>query len=183
LCGFNNLEREERLSRAHEILNSNELKQAICHEILGTTFKDVERAMEAILKERQLTPAQEEELELRKTIPEKFEPEFDPDLEFKINKKAADHKKESGYRTHTREEVAELLAASKAPCEPTPQIEKTEYPTMTREECERLVREHYEYLAEQKKKKEEYAAWDSQKMTESELKTKNTKKPTKSTKD
>lgn len=138
--------------------------------------------MEAIIKERQLTPAQEEELELRQAVPEKFEPEFDPDLEFKINKKAADHKKESGYRTYTREEVAELLAASKAPCEPAPVIEKTEYPTLSREVAERLVREHYEYLAEQKRKKQE-REWDLQKTIESELKTKNTKKPTKSTKD
>ena len=139
--------------------------------------------MEAILKERQLTPAQEEELELRQTVPEKFEPEFDPDLEFKFNKKAADTKKESGYRTYTREEVAALLAASKAPCEAPPPIKKTEYPPMPREVAERLVREHFEYLANQKKKKEEYAKWDSQKMTEFAPKTKSTKKPTKSTKD
>lgn len=139
--------------------------------------------MEAIIKERQLTPAQEEELELRQAVPEKFESEFDHDLEFKINKKAADSKKESGYRTLTREETAALLAASKAPCQPAPVVEKTEYPPMSREECERLVREHFEYKADQKKKQEELAKWDSQKMTEFVPKTKSTKKRSTSMKD
>lgn len=138
--------------------------------------------MEAIIKERQLTPSQEEELELRETHPEKYEPEFDPDLEFKINKTAADPKKESGYRTYTREEVAALLAASNAPVVSPVPVERVEYPTMSREECERLVREHYEYIAEQKRKKQENEQWDSQKTTEFAPKIKSTKKRSTSTK-
>lgn len=182
LCGFNDLEREERVSRAHEILNSTELKQAICHQILGTTFKDVERAMDAVIKERQLTPSQEEELELRESHPEKYEPEFDHELEFKINKKAADRPKVTGYRHYTREEVAELIAASNAPYEPPPPVERPDYPTYTREQVQELLRDHFSYKDEEKRRKEERAKWDSQKTTEFAPKTASTTKRTKSTK-
>lgn len=182
LCGFNELDREERVNRAHEILNSTELKQAICHKILGTTFKDIERAMEAVIKERQLTPAQEEELELRESHPEKYEPEFDPELEFKINKKAADPVKSTGYRTLTREETAALIAASNAPYEPPAPVERVDYPTYTREQVQELLRDHFSYKEEEKRRKEERAKWDSQKTTEFGPKTVSTTKPTKSTK-
>lgn len=165
MCGFNELERDERIARAHEILNSTELKQAICHRILGTTHKDVVKAMEAIIKEKQLTPAQEDELELREIMPEKFEPEFRPEVTFKVNKKAGDPVKDAGYREYTREEVAALLAASKAPTESPPVIEPTVYPTMTREQCEALMADHFAYIENEKKKREERDEWDSQKTT------------------
>lgn len=182
LCGFNDLERDERVNRAYEILNSSELKQAICHKILGTTFKDVERAMEAIIKERQLTPAQEEELELRESHPEKYESDFYPEVEFKVNKKAADHKKSVGYRTLTREETAALIAASNAPFEPPPVVERRDYPTYTREQVQELLRDHFSYKDEEKRRKEEQAKWDSQKTTEFAPKTASTTKRGKSTK-
>jgi hypothetical protein len=174
LCGFNNIEdREKRLSRANEILNSSDLKQAICNQILGCTFKDVERAMEAIVNERQLTPAQEEELELKQTAPQKF----DPDLQFKLNKSAASPKREpSRYRTLTREEVAELLAASNEPIKSTPPLQPIDYLTYSREEVQELMRQHYEYLAEEKRRKEERKQWDSTKTIESAPKTASTKK-------
>lgn len=157
MCGFNDLEREERLARAHEILNSSELKQAICHKILGTTFKDIERAMDAIIKERQLTPAQEEELELRESHPEKYEEEaYDPYLDFKKNKHVASPKKSSsGYRELTREECAALIAASNAPFEAPPPIERPNYPTYTREQVQELLRDHFSYKDDEKKKKED----------------------------
>lgn len=183
LCGFNDLEREERVIRANEILNSTDLKQSICHKILGTTFKDVERAMEAIIKEKQLTPEQREEAELRKSHPEKYEPEFDADFEFKVNKKAADAPKTSGYRTYSREEVAELIAASKAPTPPPTPIERSSYPTYSKEQVRELLRDHFSYKDEQKRKREEERVkWDSQKTTEFGPKTANTAKRTNSTK-
>lgn len=182
LCGFNDLERDERVNRAHEILNSSELKQAICHKILGTTFKDVERAMEAVLKERQLTPDQEEELELRESHPEKYESDFYPEVEFKVNKKAADPVKAVGYRTLTREETAALIAASNAPFEAPPVVERRDYPTYTREQVQELLREHFAYKDEEKRRKEEQVKWDSQKTTEFAPKTVNTTKRGKSTK-
>jgi len=187
LCGFNDLEREERLSRAHEILNSTELKQQICHKILGTTFKDIERAMDAIIKERQLTPDQEEEIELRESYPEKYETEFDPEVTFKVNKKAADPRPVGGYRTYTREEVAELLAAKEAPYEPPPPMDHSNYRTYSREEVAVLMLEHEEYLQREKERAKERAQWDSRKTSASDVRigstTKHTKKPSNSTRD
>lgn len=155
MCGLDKLEREERLTRANEILNSTELKQAICHQILGTTFKDIDKVMIAVIKERQLIPAQEEEIELREAAPEKFEPEFDAELEFKLNKRAASPRKGGGYREYTREEVAKLLAASEAPFEPPQVAPRVDYPTYSREQVQELMREHYAYLEEEKKLAEE----------------------------
>lgn len=178
LCGFNDLsDRSERIERAYQILNSAELKQSICLKILGTTFKDVEKAMEGILKERQITEEQREILE-EEFIPEKF----DPEVTFLANKDAADIKKTSGYSTYSREDVNRLMAASKAPPKQIETPEKRDYPIMSREECERLMKEHYEYLEEKSKKKEQEPEWDSQKMTGFELKTKKQTKPTNSTK-
>lgn len=174
MCGFNDLDREAKVARAYEIINSNELKQQICHKILGTTFKDVVGAMMAIINERQLTPDQKEEAELRETYPQKYESTFDPLIEFKVNKHAADpsRKKGSSYREYTREEVAELVAASNAPfVQPEPPIERGYYPTYSREQVESFMRQHNEYLANEKKQKEERAKWDSPKTTGYEPKT------------
>lgn len=184
MCGFNDLEREEKITRANEILNSTELKQAICHKILGTTFKDIERAMNAIIDERQLTETQREELELRKSHPEKYEEEaYDPHVDFIKNKQVASPEKSvGGYRTLTREECAALIAASNAPFEPPPPVERRDYPTYTREQVEALMRDHYSYKDNEKKKKEERAQWDSQKTTELDPKIKHPTKRTNSTK-
>ncbi len=132
--------------------------------------------MLAVINERQITEEQQEQLELEEMAPEKF----DPEITFKVNKHASNVPRDTSYGTYTREQVAALLAASKAPCEPSPVLEKTEYPTMSREECERLVREHFEYKENEKKKRE---AWDFQKTTELETKTVIKTKRSTSTKD
>ena len=179
LCGLINLERTEKIRIANEILNSTELKQAVCNQILGTTFKDVEKAMEAILRERQLTEEQLEILELEKQVPEKFDYEF----EFKLNKHASDFKnKSSRYRTYTPGEVAALLAASDGETSSfESEAPKREYEPMPREMAERLVREHFEYKENERKKREEIK-WDSQNMTELDRKIASITKRSKSTK-
>lgn len=144
--------------------------------------------MLAIIDERQLTPSQEEELELRESHPEKYDPEFDPDLEFKINKKAADVKKSSGYITYSREQIVLLMEASKSPPKHLVEKSNTVYPSLPREECERLMHEHYQYLEDQRLKKieresKEKELWDSLKTKESDIKTATTTKPIKSLKD
>lgn len=179
LCGLSQLSREERLSRANEILRSTELKQAICHEILGCTHKDVDRAMRAIIDQRQITEEQAEQLELEEMAPEKF----DPEVTFIANKHAADpHKFQTYGEPYTRQQVAMLLAASSAPTEMSPPVEKTNYPTMTREECEFLMADHYAYLERERENKKEREEWVSPKTTELEVKTDTKTKRTKSTK-
>ena len=157
LCGLINLKREEKILKANEILRSTELKQAICNQIQGSTFKDIERTMESILKERQLSNSEQEMLELEKQAPEKFDLEFD----FKINQDASDRKKDTRYTTYTREEITDLLAASKAPVI-TPVIEdckdpypKGPYPQDAITFQQKLIAEHLFYISGNKKKREE----------------------------
>jgi hypothetical protein len=182
LCGFLNLKREEKLRKANEILKSTELKQAICNQILGASFKDIEKTMMGIINERQLTEEQEEQIELEQLSPEKF----DLELDFKLNKSSSDkstmESKSYKYRTYTMAEVNALLEASRAE---TPIIKEHReapavYESMPREMAERLVREHYEYLAKEQNRKKEQ--WDSEKMTELEIKIASTMKHTKSIK-
>lgn len=128
--------------------------------------------MDSILRERQLTPVQEEEVELRHVAPEKFEPVFDPELEFKLNKKASNHtKKQSPYRHYTMEEAAALIAASEASFEQSEAPKRKEYPTYSRQQVEQFVQEHYEHIAKEQEFKKEKAKWDSQKTTEFDPKT------------
>lgn len=176
LCGLINLNREEKLRKANEILNSSELKQQICNQILGATFKDIERTMTAIMKERQLTEYQQEMLELEQEAPEKFDPEF----EFKVNQQASDRKKENRYTTYSRGEVLTLLTANPVTSESESYIEPTYYPPLEREVAERLIQEHFEHKERERIKKEQI--WEIQKTIESVTKTAAKTKPSKSTK-
>jgi hypothetical protein len=182
LCGFLNLKHEEKLKKANEILKSTDLKQAISHQILGTSFKDIEKTMMSIINERQLTEEQEEQIELEQLSPEKF----DLELDFKLNKSSSDkstmESKSYKYKTYTMAEVNALLEASRAD---TPIIKEYReapavYEHISRETAERLVKEHYEYLAKKQNRKKEQ--WDSEKMTELEIKIAPTMKHTKSIK-
>jgi hypothetical protein len=117
--------------------------------------------MLAVINERQLTEEQVEQLELEEMAPEKF----DPEITFKVNKSASNVPKEVRYGTYTREQVAALLNPPKTWDHHEPERPPTVYPTLSREDCERLVKEHFEYKDNAKKKKEEFEAWDSQKTT------------------
>lgn len=180
MCGLNDLSREERLLKANEILKSNDLKQAICHQIQGCTFKDIERSMEAVIKERQRTQYEEEQLEEQEFAPEKY----DLELDFKINKHASDVRTGDSYGHLTREDVARLLAASRSEPKPyEPEVPPAVYPPLDRDVAQRLVREHYEYIEEQKrKKKEQEVVWDFTKTIASDIKTDTKTKPGKPTK-
>ena len=48
-CALTDLSREDKARRAQEILGSTDEKQTICNQILGVSFKDVERVMRDIL--------------------------------------------------------------------------------------------------------------------------------------
>jgi len=129
--------------------------------------------MLAIINERQLTEEQAIQLELEEMAPEKF----DAELQFKVNKEHSNVKKETRYRTLTREECAKLIAASNAPFETPPPAPAKEYPTYSREQVEVFMREHFKY-----KDAKEGDKWDSQKTTELDTKTDTKPKRSKSTK-
>jgi hypothetical protein len=84
LCGLDNLERDAKLVRASEILNSVEIKQYICNTILGVSYKDVEKAMLSIMQERQLTDIEEEKLGIGLD-----KAPLDPKIDFLVSKKVA----------------------------------------------------------------------------------------------
>lgn len=54
LCGLTNLDLEERRAKAEKILDDNEWKQELCNELLGLSFKDLDRTLRSILAERQV---------------------------------------------------------------------------------------------------------------------------------
>lgn len=148
-CGLDSLSKEERLKRAYEILNSNELKQALCNQILGTKFKDISSAMRAIVNERTPSREEREELELMEIAPEKLSPEdFLPRQQKSSNGPM--------YKTLTLEETQALIAASNAPFEvfefEAKPLNRANYRTYSREEVEQMVRDHYSYENENKDK-------------------------------
>ena len=134
--------------------------------------------MLAVINERQLTEEQIEQLELEQMAPEKF----DPEITFKVNKTASNVLKEVRYGTYTKEQVAALLNPPKTWDHHEPDTPPTVYPTMSREECEVLMKEHFKYKDDAKQKKEELEKWDSTKMTELDPKTNTKTKRSTSTK-
>lgn len=137
LCGLDSLSKEDRLLRAKEILESTKIKQKLCNQMAGLTFKDIERAMTAVIEERQPTEREQEELELRELAPEKFEP-FIPQID-------RPPVREVTYRHITREECAWLLAQSNKPIEKEPAPKpNNNYRTYTREEVQALLRGDYD---------------------------------------
>ena len=129
--------------------------------------------MTSILRERQVTEAQQDMLDLEEMAPDKF----DPEIQFAISKAiSAIPGKDIRYSTYTREQTAKLLAASGIQETPKEERMVNNYDYMPRETAERLVREHYEYLEEQKKKRMEKDEWVNPKTIESDIKTAKAKK-------
>lgn len=119
--------------------------------------------MATILNERNLS-----DQELEKLGEEPNKPPLDPELDFMIHKKISMREdKPSRYRTLTREDVRRLMEASETPVVDKKEYILFEYPTYPREVVEQMVREHFEYKEEEKRKAEQ---WASKKMTASEEK-------------
>jgi predicted RNA methylase len=163
ISGLLNLSKEERSLKAHEILDSNEAKQAICRQILGCTFKEVERVMLSVIQERQLTESQKEQIELQKVAPHKFNPEIEFEMEFELNSKLY-NRREIVFSFYSIEESRRLVEESKiSKAQERVVVPNTNYPSYSLEEVKKLLREGGEL-------------WDSTKTTESEQKTKSSTK-------
>ena len=52
-CGFTSLNWEARQERANQILSSTEWKQQICNDMIGLSFRELERTLIGIANERQ----------------------------------------------------------------------------------------------------------------------------------
>jgi hypothetical protein len=132
VCGLTDLPREEKLLRASEIITSTELKQAICNQVLGISFKNVERTMQAIIDDRRPSRHEEEMRELEEVAPYKLQKE---DL-FPSTKKY----KQTKYGSYTKDEIARLLAASVAPVEyKEKEIARHEHQTYTLDQARALL--------------------------------------------
>jgi hypothetical protein len=53
MCGLAGLEWEERQARATQILASPEWKQQLCNELLGLSFRELERTLTGVANERE----------------------------------------------------------------------------------------------------------------------------------
>ncbi len=131
-CGLEGLERTERRKRAQDILDSLEFKQRLCNKTPGLSFKDIEKTMKNILNENQPTAAEQEEEELRRVAPEKFD--IDTALESGPRKVKKVH-----YKTLTEEETRELMKADNTPVKQEPNPPAREYGTYTEEETRALM--------------------------------------------
>ena len=103
MCGFKGLTRDEKLVRAEEVLNDTEYKQAVCNEILGASFRDIERVMQGIIEEKKPSREELEQLELEDVVPEKFDPAPVPTMLPPLKRKAAT------YSTYSPEDIQRLL--------------------------------------------------------------------------
>jgi hypothetical protein len=61
MCGLATLDWEARQDKANEILNSIEWKQQYCNELIGLTFRDLERILIGIASKRQKREAHDAE--------------------------------------------------------------------------------------------------------------------------
>jgi hypothetical protein len=117
-----------------KILSSNEDKQSICNAIVGASFRDIEKALNALLSNKRLTREQIDLEDLEEKAPEKFG--YAPET---AKKKA---------RNYTRmeylldvEEVNRLLRDSESSKanEPTASKPKLNYLTYSEEEALELI--------------------------------------------
>lgn len=160
------LSREDRLFKANEILNDNDIKQAICNQILGCSFKEVERVMLSIINERQITEAQKEQLELQESAPQKFDYDFDLKATYSSSFEHSSIK----YGFFSKEETLKLLKESDTSLADKKEVTIIrEYPIYSLEDVQLLL-------------KQEEDKWDKANMTELETKTKRKMKRIKHTK-
>ena len=133
LSGLDKLTGEDRSRLATEILHSTDLKQDICLQCPGITYRDIEKTMQAVLAERKYKP----ELTEEELYPEKYG-ETPKQEVFRPRGSKIE------YRAPTREEVARLMRASEAPVKEEIKPAKKDYgPPLTPEETAALIRGDY----------------------------------------
>lgn len=103
LCGLESLSREDRIARCKELLDDDDFKQEICHKMLGTTFRDINKILKEEIASSKARSEEEAILEeMANEQPEKLDPELQP---LRRQHKAI----RRGY--YTREESLTLIEA------------------------------------------------------------------------
>ena len=145
LCGLEGLDKLERHRLAESILDDVQFKQSLCNQVPGLSFRDIDRTMKNVLAESPNIKRDQEEEELRKIAPQKFNPGVENILPRRKNKRTE-------YRTLTPEETRKLLEASEKPIKQEKKAKK-EYDTWTLEEVAALIAGTYDPKNFKRKKK------------------------------
>lgn len=81
LCGLDALSKEARVKKCHELINDTQFKHSLCNQVLGLTFKDIDKVLkDEIENKKPLTHEQKVFKVLTEQVPEKIDPSI---LEFK----------------------------------------------------------------------------------------------------
>jgi hypothetical protein len=134
-CNLVGLSKKDQLRRAHEILNSSDVKQAICNRIVGASFRDIERTMRGIINERQPSEEEQEMLEIMKSNPEKINPDVLIYPVFSSKK----HDMPRRHNALTMEETRALLELGNKPIAQESSLMQKNYPTYTQEQVQQLM--------------------------------------------
>ena len=77
LCGLEGLNRQARAIRSKELVGDDTLKQSICNQLIGTSFRDIDKVLKEEINASKARTEEEsihEELELE--VPEKLDPDL-----------------------------------------------------------------------------------------------------------
>lgn len=133
LCGLEALSKEERTRRCNEILNDNDLKQSLCNQVPGLTFRDIDKTLKAELSDKKLTPEQEIYESIEEDFPDKLNPnDFKPKPKRKVSRSLH----------YTREESLELINANTFGTKSKP-VKQVQYDTYSQKEIEALINGTY----------------------------------------
>jgi len=134
VCGLNDLSREAKIRRASEILADSDLKQSICNQVVGTSHRDIEKVLKAIVTTK-LSDEDELNAELEREQPEKLHPETKSSRKVQPIRMVA---------ITNQKEITWLINASNEPLEqddPKPILDR---PSYSQEEINALLNSSYD---------------------------------------
>jgi len=137
-CGLSDLGREDRILLAQEIIESSDLKQQICNDVDGLSFRDIEKVLSEILKSKAERSSKKDKRKSKDTNEQDFDSEsIDLPEEEPV---AIVRKKLKLQYLIDQDEVNLLIEASLAP----PVVKSTisteaRYDTYTQRECNDLL--------------------------------------------
>jgi hypothetical protein len=138
-CGLSDLGREDRILLAQEIIESSDLKQQICNDADGLSYRDIEKVLSEILRSKADRSSKNSKRKEKQNNEQDFESESadSPEEEHLVEVK---RKKLKLVYLIDQEEVNTLIEASLAP----PVIKSTissgaRYDTYTQRECNDLI--------------------------------------------
>lgn len=134
LCGLSNLSKEDKVKRANAILSDYDFRQSICNQVVGTSHRDIEKILKAIVITK-LSAEEEENAELERDNPEKLHPELSIKRSVKPTKMVP---------ITDQKEINWLINASNQPLEEDEPKQPRDYPSYSTEEINALLNGSYD---------------------------------------